>query len=164
MILKFWRCFAVASASRHDHASGTLTVRPSASAAVIAEFVTLTLTMRGSLFTAMLIPCLLNRFPIGHDQCAYPIQLMRRKTIIARKRYGIKPKLADHSFSSHMYMLWLRAVKAVKEKSIRANDALYRRHFIALSLMQPPSRALQTPASPKERIRQSARKRIKPPR
>ncbi len=60
MISKFWRCFSVASDNRHDQANGTLTVLPSARVTANVESVTSTLIMRGSLLTAMLIPCLHN--------------------------------------------------------------------------------------------------------
>ena len=85
----------------------------------------------------MLIPSLHNRFPIFDNQNANPIQFMRRKSIVTCESDGIKPELAGHAFATHMHMLRLRAVKAVEEKPIRANETFYPWHSTALSLMFP---------------------------
>jgi hypothetical protein len=77
MISKFLRCFGVASNKRHDHAKGTLMVRPSASCAHIARSVTFTETIRGSLTAAVLIPCPRNLIKVIEDGSSDAIQFFR---------------------------------------------------------------------------------------
>src|SRR5260370_23086175 len=81
MISKRLRCAGVALASRHDHARGTFTMRPSARCATIESSVTLMVTIRGSLLTTVLIPCL----PIDarNDLLPFPLVL-----VPLRKRRG----------------------------------------------------------------------------
>src|SRR5437870_3827046 len=68
MSSQFARCAGVASASRHDHASGTLMTRPSTKRAVMVSSVTSTCAIRFSTLTAVLMPSLNNgRFLLDNE-------------------------------------------------------------------------------------------------
>jgi hypothetical protein len=76
IITKRLRCAGVALDSRHDHASGTLTVRPSANWATRASSVTSSATMRGSLLAAVFIPYLPNMSPSVENDLANTVQFL----------------------------------------------------------------------------------------
>src|SRR5205809_772496 len=112
MISKRLRCAGVASLKRHDHAKGTLTIRPSASCATIASLVTSIATMRGSIAT-VLIPCLTNSVQLILDHLADPIQLFRLEAFGARQFDWIKPVFAHGFIATNMNVPWLVAVETV---------------------------------------------------
>jgi hypothetical protein len=132
MISKLLRCSGVASDKRHDHASGTLMVRPSASRAVIVSSVTSIAIMRGSLFATVFIPGLQNAIQIIEDYPSNVVKVSWRKAVVGAKDNGFQPKLARHAFTAHMHVLGFVAIKAVKEKPVWARNALNRRHSTTL--------------------------------
>src|SRR5438128_5527 len=76
------RCAGVALANRHDQASGTLIVRPSASWAISASSVTSSVTIRGSLLPAVFIPCLPNTVHVVEDDLPDAVQFLRREAVV----------------------------------------------------------------------------------
>ena len=94
MISKFARSAGVASESLHDHASGTLMMRPSTRKAVMASPVTFMSQMRASALTAVLMPCLHDEIIMLFYQSPDRIQLAGRKTVIRREFDWIEPELA----------------------------------------------------------------------
>src|SRR5262249_11455613 len=100
-----WRCSGVAFASRHDHASGTLTLRPSASWAAMASSVTSSATMRGSLLATVLIPGLPNTLQVADHGLPDTVQLFRGEAAVEEeavrtgdtgdRRHGKGPQRKD---------------------------------------------------------------------
>lgn len=128
IISKFLRCCGVASDKRHDHASGTLMVRPSASCAVIESSVTSIATIRGSLFTTVFNPRLHNSIQIIEDHPSDSVKFSWREAVVGPQDNCFQPELARHSFAAHMDMSWFIAIEAVKEKPIWARNTWNRRH------------------------------------
>ncbi len=145
MISNLFRCFRVASDKRHDHANGTLTVRPSANCAVMLSSVTLIPIIRGSLSAAMFIPCLQNLVQVPHDENTYPIQFRRRESIICSQNHRLKPVLAHRSFTTNVNMHWLITVKAVEEETKGAGNTTNCWHRVLLS---PDGRRAHLPDDP----------------
>jgi hypothetical protein len=114
------RCAGVAFANRHDHANGTLTIRPSARPATMASSVTSKVTMRGSLLATVLIPCLPNAVQIVNDDFPDSVQFLCRKAIVIRRNNGFKPEFANNSVPAHMDVRPFVTVEAVKEKPMGA--------------------------------------------
>ena len=82
IISKCWRWLGVALDRRHDHASGTLIVRPSASWALTRSSVTSTVRMRGSFLATMVMPCLQNVVPRLQNHRPDPVQFPGGKPMI----------------------------------------------------------------------------------
>ena len=117
MISKLFLWAVVASLNRQDHASGTLTTRPSTRPKVIKSSVTETSLTRGSVLTAMLAPCLLDLFQVCLNGNSNLVKLVRREAMVLSQRDRLKPELADHSFPSNVHVGRFVAVKTVKEKT-----------------------------------------------
>jgi hypothetical protein len=128
MISKLLRCSGVASDKRHDHATGTLIVRPSANCAVIDSSVTSIATIRAPLFATVFIPRLPNAIQIIEDYPSNAVKFSWREAIVGTKDNGFQPKLACHTFTAHMYVLGFVAIEAVKEKPVWARNARDCRH------------------------------------
>jgi hypothetical protein len=134
MILNFLRCAEVASDRRQDHASGTLMVRPSASCALMVSSVTSNETIRGSLTTAMLIPCLHNVVQAIHNNFSNAVQLFGGEAVIICQAHGLKPEFTHVSLSSHMHVPWLVTIEAVKVQSVGPGYARNSRHALSIYL------------------------------
>src|SRR6266496_1460535 len=119
MISKLFLCAGAASLNRQDHASGTLTTRPSTRKKVINSSVILTSLTRASVLTAMLMPCLLDLFQVLLNGCANAVELSSRETVILGQSDRLNPELADHPFSLDVNVRRLVAVKAVEVKPVR---------------------------------------------
>jgi hypothetical protein len=80
----------VASLNRQDHASGTLTTRPSTRLKVITSSVTDTSLTRVSVLTAMLTPRLLNLLQVCLNDSSNLVKLLGGEAMIldARKRHN----------------------------------------------------------------------------
>jgi hypothetical protein len=120
MISQLLRCSGVASDNRHDHASGTLIVRPSASCAVITSSVTSIATIRGSLFATVFIPCLQDAVQIVEDYPSDSVKLPWGEADIGTEHNSLLPEFAGHAFTTYMHMLWFIAIEAVKENPVRS--------------------------------------------
>src|SRR4051812_23283704 len=102
MISNRARCSGVASDSRHDHASGTLTVRPSVNRATMASSVTSSVAKRGSLLPAVFIPCLPNAVQIVEDDLPDAVQFLPREAVVVGQGDWLEPELADGPVSTHV--------------------------------------------------------------
>jgi hypothetical protein len=122
MISKLFLWAGVASLNRHDHARGTLTIRPSARQNVINSSVTETCLTLLSVLTAMLTPCLLNPSQVDLNDGPNLVQLLCREAMILGQCDRLDPKLTDHTLSSDVDVRGLVAVKAVKVKPVRTRD------------------------------------------
>src|SRR5438105_4681876 len=89
----------------------------------MASSVTSSVTMRGSLLAAMLIPGLPNSVQIVEDDLPDAVQVLGREAIIVRQNNGFEPEFADGSVSAHMDVPRFVTVETVKEEPIRAGDA-----------------------------------------
>ena len=94
MSRKLVRCAAVASERRHDHASGTLMVRPSVNIAVIWSSETCTDLMRGSGAVAVSVPRIPNRLDVLLYESPYAVQFSRRESAIRSERQRLDPTFA----------------------------------------------------------------------
>jgi hypothetical protein len=104
----------VASDSRHDHASGTLTLRPSARSAVIESSVTQIAVIRASAFRTVLIPCLSDSCFVLQYKGPDAVQFPRREPVVAREYDRRQPELAFHPLTVGMDVHGFVAVEAVK--------------------------------------------------
>src|SRR5262245_48873766 len=122
------RCAGVAWLNRHDHASGTLTVRPSANWATMALDVTLSPTKRGSLLAAVLIPCLHHPLQADADDVPNPIQFLRREALVLCQANRFEPELTRFPLAPNVNVPRFIAIEAVEEEPIRTRNAVNRRH------------------------------------
>jgi hypothetical protein len=84
--------------------------------AVISSSETRTLTSRGSMIlTAVFIPFLHDSRRVKLNDLTDLSQLFWRESAIFAQRQRLHPEFADSSVPLNMDMLWLIAVKAVKE-------------------------------------------------
>src|SRR5262249_16469045 len=114
------RCLGVASERRHDHARGTLMTRPSASRATISSAVTRTCWMRGSVLTAVLMPCLQNGCVMDTDQAPDGIHFPSAEAVAASEFDRLEPELARAPLPLDVHVWRLVAVEAGEEESIRS--------------------------------------------
>src|SRR4051794_18437207 len=118
MISNRERCSGVASDRRHDHAKGTVIVRPSSNCAEITSSETETLWIRGSTFGAVLTPSLQDLLDVTNHLSTNLIQLPRGETIVPSQRHRDKPVLADSVLTLNVHVFRFVAVEAVKEEPI----------------------------------------------
>src|SRR2546426_12136004 len=128
MISKLFLWAGVASLNRHDHASGTLTPRPSMRRKVINSSVIETSLTLASVLTAMLTPCLLNFVQVCLNHRSNLVKLSSRETMILSQRNRLNPELTDHSFSSDVDVRRFVAVEAVKVEPMRTGDVFNSGH------------------------------------
>src|SRR5215813_2147586 len=98
------RCLGVASERRHDHARGTLMTRPSARRATISSAVIRTCWMRGSVLTAVLMPCLQNGCVMGPDQAPDRIQFSSAEAVATSEFDRLQPELAGAPLSLDVHV------------------------------------------------------------
>src|SRR5262245_11248589 len=122
IISKRRRCAAVALDNRHDHASGTLMVRPSFRRAMMLSRVTLRVTILGSLLATVLIPGLVNALGHQANDVSNAVQFRRREAPIIGQGHRFQPELAGLAFPAHMDMPRFITVKAVEEDAVRSGD------------------------------------------
>lgn len=137
IISKRWRCWLVAFIRRHDHAKGTVMVRPSLRWADIVSSSTHNDKIRGSLFTAVFIPCLQKKPQIFSNDSGYAIQLLRGESIIRREFHGFQPIFTNHSFALHMHVLRFSAIETVKIYPIGSRNSANCRHCLPTRIADP---------------------------
>src|SRR5262252_9429054 len=138
IISKYCRCSGVASDNRHDHARGTLMVRPSARCAVMRSSVTSTVRIRESLLATVVMPCLQDPRHVLHNQGADPVQFARGKAMIDTQGNRGQPKLAYHTLAAHMDVRRFMTIKAIEEQAIGTGNIGNRGHAIRPKLLQEP--------------------------
>ena len=156
-----WRCSGVASDSRHDHARGTLMLRPSVRCAVIRSSVTSTVLARGSRsgLATVLTPRLQHLAPeLKHDP-PNRRKVVTGETLAANALEGIQPYLTACSIALDVDVRSLVAVEAVEiEPKWAWNpwDGRHRRYTVrprrhlTVTAMAPDrlTRVRQMPAAP----------------
>src|SRR5262245_56485564 len=140
IISKCCRCSGVASDNRHDHARGTLMVRPSARYAVMRSSVTSTVRIRGSLLATVVMPCLQDTPHVLQNQGTNSILFTRRKPMIVTQCDRSQPKVTEHTRTTHMDMRGFIAIKAVEEQAIGSWDIGNRGHAVRLTPSQENKR------------------------
>jgi hypothetical protein len=136
MISKCWRCSGVALDNRHDHASGTLMVRPADRCAVIRSSVTSTAIMHGAVLATMVMPCRQDASAVVENDGSETVQFSRRKSMLRTQYDRSQPKLTYHTLTAHVDMWRFLTNKPVEEKTIGPWDIRNGRHAIRLGKSQ----------------------------